>query len=132
MIEYNGMKLEEVTAGYWPDGVTLVAVDGSAHQEYSNVVCLCNSVAFFESGTTSSSWWPNWAILPPKPPARRLTNREVACLCRKGWDVDISGTVFQVHYYYRAQENDLCGDSVRMLRSPDSGEWVEPTSEVLD
>jgi hypothetical protein len=131
MIEYNGMKLEEITEGYWPEGVTLVAFDGCAHKEYIGVVCLCNSFAFIANGVVSFIW-PHWAVLPPKPPARRLTNREVHDLCKKGYSLNYNDMVTSQYIYAIGCEDYPCGRDIKSLRAPDSDEWVEPTSEVLE
>lgn len=130
-INYKGQELETITEGYWPDGITLVAVDICAHQEYKDVVCLHNSNAFFANGTSSGLNWPHWAILPSKPAPRRLTNREVYGLWRKGWDLkDYNGFVCYPGYSDKFEKETI--DAGYKLRAPNTDEWLEPTTDLLE
>lgn len=129
-INYNGMELECIESGYWPDGVTLVGTDnGSQFSIIDDAVCLRLVRAIDKNGSTSAHW-RHWAILPPKPATRRLTNREVAKLCRAGWDACVCGTVSSAHEYSIHNEKKEAEDTV--LRAPNSDEWLEPTSDLLE
>ena len=133
-INYNGMELECIESGYWPDGVTLVGSNTTDLHKMPHIyvhdgVCLCNGRAFSLGGPTSLQW-KYWAILPPKPAPRRLTNREVAKLCRAGWDACVCGTVSSAHEYSIHDEKKEAEDTV--LRAPNSDEWLEPTSDLLE
>ena len=130
-INYNGMELECIDSGYWPDGITLVLRDRDDEVEPTDVkvICLHNGIAFYADGESSAEWGC-WAVLPPKPAPRRLTNREVAKLCRAGWDACVCGTVTSAPEYSIHDENDYVEDT--SLRAPNSDEWLEPTSDLLD
>lgn len=132
-INYNGQELETITEGYWPDGVTLVHSDNGTAWEKGAVkaICLRNSRAFYADGRTGYPW-KHWAILPPKPAPRRLTNREALGLCRKGWDVLYRGDVATSFIYPISDENNEACEYCEKLRAPGSDEWVEPTSELLE
>ena len=132
-INYNGMKLECIKSGYWPDGITLVLRDRDDEVEPTDVkvICLHNGIAFYADGESSAEWGC-WAILPPKPAPRRLTNRELAGLCRKGWEILSRCTVFHTHFYAIEAEKMSCGEHIRSLRAPNSDEWLEPTSDLLE
>ena len=125
-INYKGMELPCIESGYWPDGVTMLCGAGYA---VNNVVCLQAGRVITKVGTTSRAG-EVWAILPPKPAPRRLTNREVAKLCRAGWDACVCGTVSSAPEYSIHDENDYVEDT--SLRAPNSDEWLEPTSDLLE
>ena len=95
------------------------------------MICLHNGRAFFENGCVGNTW-KYWAILPPKPAPRRLKNRELADLCRKGWDVLWERRVYEFHDYDKGEEGVPCCENVEAVRAPGSDEWVEPTSDLLD
>lgn len=129
-IYYNGMELECIDSGYWPDGVTMVyTADFENIGKMQDVACLRNGFAFGNTGARSLRWL-YWAILLPKPGQRRLTNREVLALCRKGWDVCVCGTVSSTPEYSIHDERKEADDT--MLRAPNTDEWVEPTTDLLD
>ena len=124
-INYEGQELECITEGYWPEGITMIS---SAGHSVGGVVCLQACRILTNVGTTLQA--ARWAILPPKPAPRRLTNREVAKLCKAGWDACVCGTVSSAHEYSIHDENKEAEDTV--LRAPGSDEWVEPTSDLLE
>lgn len=129
-INYNGMELERIESGYWPDGIDMLCTDNEVFEsDVQGVVCLQSGVAFLKDGCTTSRW-KYWAILPPCPPPRRLTNREVAKLCRAGWDACVCGTVSSAHEYSIHDESEEVQDT--SLRAPNSDEWLEPTSDLLE
>ena len=129
-VTYNGQEVELITESYWPEGVTLICSDdGVDWNVHGGIVCLHNCVAFYNRGDCGLTW-KYWAILPAKPATRRLTNREVAKLCRAGWDACVCGTVTSAHEYGIHDENDYVEDT--SLRAPDSDEWLEPTSDLLE
>ena len=132
-INYKGQELECIESGYWPEGVTLVVCDviGVSILIANNVICLHNGIAFYSDGS-SSSHWIYWAILPPKPAPRRLTNREAFELCKKGWDVLYKGDVARYFIYPLILENEVACDYCEKLRAPGSDEWVDPTSDLLE
>ena len=126
------MELETITEGYWPEGATLLHSDGGKEWEEGAVkaIRLHNCRAFYADGRTGFQW-AHWAILPTKPTPRRLTNREVLALCRKGWDVfynDLVGTTFR---YPKNEDNIAIVDGAK-LRAPGSDEWLEPTSDLME
>ena len=130
-MKYKGMKVELITEGFWPEGVELICSDDGVEWHSSTFVCLHSGRGFRSNGTTSSHW-EYWAILPPKKAPRRLTNREVAKLCRAGWDVICDKEfVGQSYSYYVKYENEEVDNSIH-VRAADSDEWVEPTSDLLE
>ena len=129
-MQYNGQDVELITEGYWPEGVELICGDDGVRWQSSTFVCLRNMVGFRANGTMSADW-KHWALLPAKPAPRRLTNREVAELCKKGWDT-ADGEWIYLHWHYKKEyENDPTPQGVT-LRAPNSDEWLEPTSELLE
>ena len=128
---YNGQEVELITEGYWPEGVRLICSDDGVYwNERGCVVCLCSCVAFYKRGDCGQPW-KYWAIKPAKQAPRRLTNREVAKLCKKGWDT-ADGEWVYLHWHYKKEyENDPTPQGVT-LRAPGSDEWLEPTSELLE
>ena len=135
-LQYEDQEVERITEGYWPEGVTLIrSDDGSDFEQFENVVCLRTredgyGVALTKAGH-SSAHWRYWAIKPTKPAPRRLTNREVANLCKKGWDT-ADGEWIYLHWHYKKEyENDPTPQGVT-LRAPGSDEWLEPTSDLLE
>lgn len=131
-INYNGQGLEAITEGYWPEGVTLVCEKNNLFKIFADVVCMRNSRVMLKNGDSYGDKlaFSYWAILPPKPATRRLTNREVLALCRKGWDVCVCGTVSSTPEYSIHDEDEEAEDT--SLRAPGHDEWVEPTSELLE
>ena len=130
-MQYNGQEVGLITEGYWPEGETLICSDDgenwSIHQE---IVCISNCTSFYRHGDCGCKW-QYWALLPAKPAQRRLTNREIYGLWRKGWDIcDNYGTVITPKYSL-AVEGCPC-TSLITLRAPNSDEWVEPTSDLLE
>ena len=131
-ISYNGMELECIESGYWPDGVTLVCSDnGKDFRVINFAVILRNGRSLSENGVPSAHW-RHWAILPPKPAQRRLTNRELAGLARKEYDVLWLDRVCPFHDYDKCSENDQCSENVKGVRAPNSDEWLEPTIALLE
>ena len=128
-MQYNGQDVELITEGYWPEGVELICGDDGVRWLSSTFVCLRNMVGFRANGTMSADW-KHWAILPAKPSPRRLTNREVAKLCRAGWDACVCGTVSSAPEYSIHDENREAEDTA--VRAPGSDEWLEPTSDLLE
>ena len=126
-LQYNGQELESVTEGYWAEGVTMIS---SAGHSVNGVICLQSSRILTNVGTTLQA--ARWAILPPKPAPRRLTNREAFELCKKGWDVLYKGDVARYFIYPLSRENEAACDYCEKLRAPGSDEWVEPTSDLLE
>ena len=126
-LQYNGQELECITEGYWPEGVTMIS---SAGHSVNGVICLQSSRILTNVGTTLQA--ARWAILPPKPAQRRLTNREVGELCKKGWDVHRVDEVGNSWLYMLVDEKEPCYASLNKLRAPGSDEWVEPTSDLLE
>ena len=45
-MEYKGMKVELITEGYWPKGVTLICSDDGINWREQHVVCLHDGVGF--------------------------------------------------------------------------------------
>ncbi len=132
-INYNGMELECIESGYWPEGVTLVGeVHGEENLLYDDVICLGANRCFLSTGDIGV-YSNYWAILPPKPAPRRLTNRELAGLCRKGWDLCNIGIVLSHHHAYEKVFSDMpCSITCHFVRAPNSDEWLEPTSDLLE
>lgn len=131
-INYNGQELETITEGYWPEGVTLLHSDSGTEWEAGAVkaICLHNGRALYADGRTGVSW-EHWAVLPSKPAPRRLTNREVYSLSKKGWDVLNNGDAVFLPSYCIEDEDKIC-NWVKKLRAPGSDEWVEPTTDLLE
>ena len=131
-MQYNGQEVELITEGYWPEGVTLIySDDGKDWCARTNCVCLAKKMAFSTDFVSVAGGWRYWAIKPTKPAPRRLTNREVANLCKKGWDT-ADGEWIYLHWDYKKEyENDPTPQGVT-LRAPNSDEWVEPTSDLLE
>ena len=124
-MKYNGQEVELITEGYWPEGVTLIC----GEYAITDVICLRAGRVITKVGTTALAG--QWALLPTKPAPRRLTNREVAGLCRKGWDL-LDGEWVYAHASYKKQyENDPAPQGM-LLRAPGSDEWLEPTSDLLE
>ena len=130
-MKYNGQDVELITEGYWPEGVTLICSDdGKDWNPLLDVVCLHDCHVFYKNAEVGLRW-KHWALLPAKPAARRLTNREVAKLCKVGWDT-ADGEWIYLHWHYKKEyENDPTPQGVR-LRAPSSDEWLEPTSDLLE
>ena len=127
-MQYNGQEVELITKGYWPEGVTLISSDdGENWNIHQEIVCISNGTAFTGMGDCGCKW-QYWAI---KPATRRLTNREVAGLCRKEWDLLDGEWVYTHASYQKEYENDPAPQGVT-LRAPNSDEWLEPTSELLE
>lgn len=130
-INYNGMELPCIESGYWPNGETLVCGDSpNGETEITGVVCLQSERAFSSNAGVSARYL-FWAILPQKPAARRLTNRETLGLCRKGYDIDILGMVGATFWYTKNQDDEYVSDGTR-LRAPNTDEWLEPTTDLLE
>lgn len=135
-LQYEGQEVETITEGYWPEGVTLICSDDGIDVRFINAaVCLQTGpdgygAAVAKDGFTTSRW-KYWAIKPTKPATRRLTNREMAKLCRDGWDRKYKGRIRTTGGYGEDIENDPIPDGV-LLRAPDSDEWLEPTTELLE
>ena len=133
-IYYNGMELECIESGHWPDGVTLVGSDGCAHIFHERkVFYLRDGHAIFDGKENGTCWTKLscWAIVPPKPSPRRLTNREIHKLWRKGWDIK-NGSGLICTPEYTEDVEDIANTAVITLRAPGSDEWVEPTSNLLE
>ena len=130
-MQYNGQEIDLITEGYWPEGVTLICSnDGKNWSHRLDVVCLHDEHVFYKNAEVGAHW-KYWALLPTKPAPRRLTNREVAKLCKVGWDT-ADGEWIYLHWHYKKEyENDPTPQGVT-LRAPNSDEWVEPTSELLE
>lgn len=130
-INYNGMKLECIESGYWPDGITLVLRDRDDNTEPVDVkvICLHNGIAFYADGESSAEWGC-WAILPPKPAPRRLTMREVYGLWHKGWAYMKDGFVMEPGYSVSDEKRYALAGA--KLRAPNTDEWLEPTSDLLE
>lgn len=133
-INYKGRELEVITDGYWPEGVTLVCEKNNSFEIFADVVCMQNSHVMLKNGDSYGAKlaFSYWAVLPPKPAPRRLTNREAFGLCRKGWDVLYRGDVAISFIYPLADENEAACEYCEKLRAPGSDEWVEPTSDLLE
>lgn len=134
-INYNGMELECIDSGYWPNGVTLVMcdVEGQDVRFSVNTIFLHENIALYvEDGKRhNTGHWKYWAILPPKPAPRRLTKCEAYRLWRKGWDYkNASGRVLEP-CYMDSDKDELTHQGSR-LRAPNSDEWLEPTSDLLE
>ena len=135
-LQYEGQEVECITEGYWPEGVELICSDdGHVFNPFENSVCLRTredgyGVALSKNGFTSCVW-KYWAIKPTKPAPRRLTNREVAMLCRGGWDVCFNGLIGSKFWYKKNQDDSDIELGVE-LRTPDSDEWLEPTTALLE
>ena len=132
-INYNGQELERITEGYWSEGVTLMHSESGIEWEIGGIkaICLHNGRAFYEDGRTGITW-KYWAILPPKQAPRRLTNREVMDLCKKGWDALWMDEVGHTWCYSLVDEKEPCCAALNKLRAPGSDEWVEPTADLLE
>ena len=132
-MQYNGQEVELITEGYWPEGVTLICSDDGKTWLEKKSVCLHKGLCLYadRNDGDSSIPWKYWAILPTKPATRRLTNREVANLCKKGWDTADGEWVYLYWHYKKEYENDPTPQGVT-LRAPDSDEWLDPTSDLLE
>ena len=128
-MQYNGQEVDLITEGYWPEGETLICSDDGKTWLEGKVFFMRDGHAIFDGKEKGTCWthYTYWALLPAP---RRLTNREVAKLCRAGWDACVCGTVTSAHEYGIHDENDYVQDT--SLRAPDSDEWLEPTSELLE
>lgn len=130
-MQYNGQEVELITEGYWPEGVTLICSDDWIDwNALFDAVCLHDGCVFYKNAEVGLRW-KYWALLPTKPAPRRLTNREVAGLCRKGWDLLDGEWVYAHASYKKEYENDPTPQGVT-LRAPSSDEWLEPTSDLLE
>ena len=130
-MQYNGQEVETITKGYWPEGVTLICSDdGIDWNPLLDVVCLHDCHVFYKNAEVGLRW-KYWALLPAKPAPRRLTNREVAKLCKKGWDVYKGGHI-GCALWYGEQDENMEVECELKLRAPDSDEWLEPTSDLLE
>lgn len=132
-IKYNGMELETITEGYWPDGATLIAEDRSSGVviELREINCLIRGRAF--SGARGpTGYYSAWTILPTKPAPRRLTNREALGLCKNCWDCLYDGNVAHSFIYPLIDEDKPAYKWCQKLRAPNSDEWREPTSDLLE
>ena len=130
-MQYNGQEVELITEGYWPEGVTLIcSEDGVDWNEHGGIVCISDGMPFYKGGYCGQ-FLKHWALIPAKPAPRRLTNREVAKLCRAGWNLLDGEWVYAHASYKKEYENDPTPQGVT-LRAPNSDEWLEPTSELLE
>ena len=132
-MKYNGQEVDLITDGYWPKGETLICSDDGKTWLEEKVFFLRDGHAIFDEKENGTCWtnYAYWALLPAKPAPRRLTNREVAKLCKKGWDT-ADGEWIYLHWHYKKEyENDPTAQGVT-LRAPDSDEWLEPTSDLLE
>lgn len=128
---YNGQPVELITLGYWPDGIDLICSDDGSVWHDKRAICLHDGIIFDEDCDTSVMY-KYWAIKPAKHAARRLTNREVFELCKKGWDVLSVGKVQNYWPHRLIDENEPTLLNLEKLRAPGSDEWVEPTSDLLE
>lgn len=132
IINYDGMELECVDSGYWPDGIDMLCTDVEVFEsDVKGIVCLQSGVAFLKDGCTTSRW-KYWAILPQKPAPPRLTNRQLFNLCQNGYAILFNGSVFGYWNYSIDSENNACSAGVTGVRSPNSDEWLEPTRDLLE
>ena len=134
-INCKGIELECIESGYWPDGVTLVMcdVEGQDVRFSVNTIFLHENIALYvEDGKRhNTGHWNYWALLPPKPAPRRLTNRETYGLWRKGYDFQSNcGTIMEPAHNVQI-ENCAVPDGWK-LRAPNTDEWLEPTSDLLE
>lgn len=131
-MKYNGQDVELITEGYWPEGVLLIQSNycDEWNAPSCKAICLHNGMAFYIDGHVGR-YFEHWAILPTKPAPRRLTNREVSTLCKKGWDTADGEWVYLYWHYKKEYENDPTPQGVT-LRAPSSDEWLEPTSDLLE
>ena len=129
-MQYHGQEVELITEGYWPEGATLICSDDGKNWEVKiNLNAIVNNRAISIGATTRKCNY--WAVLPTKPAPRRLTNREVAKLCRAGWSL-LDGEWVYAHASYKKQyENDPAPQGM-LLRAPNTDEWLEPTSDLLE
>lgn len=135
-LQFEGHEVETITDGYWPEGVELICSDDGINWGGLTVVCLNSGVCLcFGIGNEAKAMhWKYWAIKPTNLAPRRLTNREVANLCKKGWDIL---TKYNLVSYAALDtrienENKSCRDVVFKLRAPDSDEWLDPTTALLE
>lgn len=128
-MKYNGVEVELITAGYWPEGEKILCSDSGISWHELPIVCLHNGRAFYTDGDVAG--WKYYALKPAKPAPRRLTNREVYRLWRSGWDAMTEHGDIMEPGYSVDRENDLAPDGTK-LRATDSDEWVEPTSDLLE
>jgi len=76
---------------------------------------------------------PEAALL--KKPSRRLTNREVGELCKKGWDILFDGDIYYGYYPQKVDprvENNFANVNVSSMRAPNSDQWRDPTTDLLE
>ena len=131
-MQYNGQAVELITEGYWPEGVTLICSDdGKDWNPLLDVVCLHDGHVFYKNAEVGLRW-KYWALLPAKPATRRLTNREAFGLVKLGWDVLFNGDVAHSFIYPLVDEDKPACNWCQKLRAPDSDEWLEPTSDLLE
>ena len=126
-LQYEDQEVEIVTEGYWPEGVTMVS---SAGHSVDGVICLQSCRILTKVGTTLQA--AEWAIKPTKPAPRRLTNREALSLCKIGFDCLYDGDVAHSFIYPLVDEDKPACNWCQKLRAPNSDEWLEPTSELLE
>ena len=132
-LQYEGQEVERITEGYWPEGVELIQSNGGTvwNAPSRKVVCLKNGVAFYEDGRRGMRF-EYFAIKPTKPAPRRLTNREVAELAaEKRFSVLDGEWVYRYMNYKAEYENDPTPKGIK-LRAPDSDEWLEPTTDLME
>ena len=131
-LQYEGQEVECITEGYWPEGVSLICSDdGTAWHRHDGIVCISDGVAFYRRGDCGLTW-KYWALIPTKPAQRRLTNRELAELVtEKRFSVLDGEWVYHYMTYKAEYENDPTPQGVK-IRAPNSDEWLEPTSELLE
>lgn len=125
-ITYNGQQLPTIKEGFWPDGITMIGVR-LGDFIFSGVVCLMDGKVMLKDGTTSS-YYKHWAILPPILPDKRLSNLEVANLCRQGWTVLDNEWVLTTLAYTLEDEDKPCENGIK-IRKPLTKEWINPTEE---
>jgi len=76
---------------------------------------------------------PESALL--KKPSRRLTNREVGELCKKGYDILFAGDIYYGYYPLKVDhraENSPANVNASSMRAPNSDQWRDPTTDLLE
>ena len=136
-MKYNGQEVELITEGYWPEGETLICSDDGIDWLEKKAICLHNGICLYadRNDGDSSVPWKYWALLPAKQAPRRLTNRELGKLVYLKYDLKYrDGSIYcnAEITYTEKEENEPCDVHLLAVRAPNTDEWLEPTSDLLE
>lgn len=133
-MKYKGIELKEITEPQifdppkkmlvWDSYESITELDVYAIVSRKDFPVICEN-----------STWKHCAEIPKVPELKLVTYRELARWLAEGNgevndDLNDEGAIYTSQCYWKGQENDAVGDSLR-VRKWDDTEWHKPTMEYL-